>query len=117
MTIVFVCENPVVNTSILPLRHTAPTAGVIVWGAIAYNTRSPLILTRGTMTSCNHMCCYSCNGSQEPFFNKIMLCLTRQRCHKTVSALLLPFLGLPDSQICLQSSISATESRASHEFE
>ncbi|GFU86161.1 transposable element Tcb1 transposase [Trichonephila clavipes] len=22
------------------------------------------------MTFCNHMCCYSCNGSQEPFFNK-----------------------------------------------
>ncbi|GFT26506.1 uncharacterized protein TNCV_3603561 [Trichonephila clavipes] len=45
-------------------------------------------------------------GSQEPFFNKTMLGLTRQRCHKTVSALLLPFLDLPDPQICLQSSIS-----------
>ncbi|GFU20108.1 transposable element Tcb2 transposase [Trichonephila clavipes] len=32
-------------------RHTAPTAGVIVWGAIAYNTWSPLILIRGTMTA------------------------------------------------------------------
>ncbi|GFY08718.1 transposable element Tcb2 transposase [Trichonephila clavipes] len=32
--------------------------------------------------------------------NKTMLCLTRQGCHKTVSALLLPFLGLPDPQIC-----------------
>ncbi|GFW40705.1 transposable element Tcb1 transposase [Trichonephila clavipes] len=21
------------------------------------------------MTSCNHMCCHSCNGSQEPFLN------------------------------------------------
>ncbi|GFU18867.1 transposable element Tcb1 transposase [Trichonephila clavipes] len=21
------------------------------------------------MTSCHHMCCHSCNGSQEPFFN------------------------------------------------
>ncbi|GFU49787.1 transposable element Tcb1 transposase [Trichonephila clavipes] len=30
-------------------RHTAPTAGVMVWGAIAYNTRSPLVLIRGTM--------------------------------------------------------------------
>ncbi|GFV86389.1 hypothetical protein TNCV_1469511 [Trichonephila clavipes] len=29
-----------------------------------------------------------------------------QGCHKTVSALLLPFLGLPDPQICVQSSIS-----------
>ncbi|GFV98971.1 transposable element Tcb2 transposase [Trichonephila clavipes] len=32
-------------------RHTAPKAGVMVWGAIAYNTRSPLVLIRGTMTA------------------------------------------------------------------
>ncbi|GFT85871.1 transposable element Tcb2 transposase [Trichonephila clavipes] len=44
--------------------------------------------------------------SQEPFFNKTMLGLTRQGWHKTVSALLLLFLGLSDPQICLQSSIS-----------
>ncbi|GFW59669.1 transposable element Tcb1 transposase [Trichonephila clavipes] len=31
------------------------------------------------MISCNHMCCHSYNGSQEPFFNKIILVLTRQR--------------------------------------
>ncbi|GFV96805.1 transposable element Tcb2 transposase [Trichonephila clavipes] len=30
-------------------RHTAPTAGLMVWGANAYNTRSPLVLIRGTM--------------------------------------------------------------------
>ncbi|GFX60019.1 uncharacterized protein TNCV_4557001 [Trichonephila clavipes] len=58
------------------------------------------------MTSWNHMCCHSCNGSQEPFFNKTMLGFTRKGCHKTVFALLLPFLGLLDPQICLQSSIS-----------
>ncbi|GFY33644.1 uncharacterized protein TNCV_4593561 [Trichonephila clavipes] len=43
------------------------------------------------MTFCNHMCCHSCNGSQEPFFIETMLSLTRQGCHKTVSARLLPF--------------------------
>ncbi|KFM75597.1 Transposable element Tcb2 transposase, partial [Stegodyphus mimosarum] len=32
-------------------RHIAPTAGVKVWGAIAYNTRSPLVLFHGTMTA------------------------------------------------------------------
>ncbi|GFT33598.1 transposable element Tcb2 transposase [Trichonephila clavipes] len=32
-------------------RHTAPTAGVMVWGAIAYNTWSLLALIRGTMTA------------------------------------------------------------------
>ncbi|GFV86189.1 transposable element Tcb2 transposase [Trichonephila clavipes] len=31
-------------------RHTAPTASVMVWGANACNTRSPLVLIRGTMT-------------------------------------------------------------------
>ncbi|GFY35422.1 uncharacterized protein TNCV_195151 [Trichonephila clavipes] len=34
--------------------------------------------------------CHLYNGSQEQFFNK-----TREWCHKNVSALLLPFLGLP----------------------
>ncbi|GFU72812.1 transposable element Tcb2 transposase [Trichonephila clavipes] len=31
--------------------HTASTAGVMVWGDIAYNTRSPLVLIRGTVTA------------------------------------------------------------------
>ncbi|GFX95668.1 transposable element Tcb1 transposase [Trichonephila clavipes] len=31
-----------------------------------------------SMTSCNHMCCHSCNDSQDPFFNKTMLGLTLQ---------------------------------------
>ncbi|GFT70568.1 retrovirus-related Pol polyprotein from transposon TNT 1-94 [Trichonephila clavipes] len=43
------------NASILPLlllrSHTAPTAGVMVWSAIAYNTRSPLVLIHDTMTA------------------------------------------------------------------
>ncbi|GFW13607.1 uncharacterized protein TNCV_1210731 [Trichonephila clavipes] len=38
-------------------------------------------------TSCNHMCCHSCNAFQEPFFNKTMLGLTRQGCHKTSTTL------------------------------
>ncbi|GFU70960.1 transposable element Tcb2 transposase [Trichonephila clavipes] len=32
-------------------QHTAPTAGVMVWGVIAYNTRPPLVLIRVTMTA------------------------------------------------------------------
>ncbi|GFU93358.1 transposable element Tcb1 transposase [Trichonephila clavipes] len=32
-------------------RHTAPTAGVMVLCAIAYNTRSPLVLIHGPMTA------------------------------------------------------------------
>ncbi|GFU58780.1 transposable element Tcb2 transposase [Trichonephila clavipes] len=32
------------------LRHTARTAGVMVWGAIAYDSRSTLIVMHGTLT-------------------------------------------------------------------
>ncbi|GFT52223.1 transposable element Tcb2 transposase [Trichonephila clavipes] len=31
-------------------RQTIPTAGMMLWRAIAYNTRSPQLLIRGTMT-------------------------------------------------------------------
>ncbi|GFX43690.1 transposable element Tcb2 transposase [Trichonephila clavipes] len=31
-------------------RHTTPTPGVMVWNAIAYNSRSSLVLIRDTMT-------------------------------------------------------------------
>ncbi|GFU33969.1 uncharacterized protein TNCV_656341 [Trichonephila clavipes] len=43
-----------------------------------------------SMTFCNHMCCHSCNGSQEPFFNKTMLGLAWSGCHdysRTVTTL------------------------------
>ncbi|GFX48407.1 uncharacterized protein TNCV_4614031 [Trichonephila clavipes] len=72
------------------------------------------------MTSCNHMCCHSYNGSQEPFFNKTMPGLTRQECHKTVSALLLSFLGLPDPRFVSERAYLGSfgmASWASHEFE
>ncbi|GFU05455.1 transposable element Tcb2 transposase [Trichonephila clavipes] len=32
-------------------RHTTPTTSMMVWGAIVYNTRSPLVLIRDTMTA------------------------------------------------------------------
>ncbi|GFU73893.1 transposable element Tcb2 transposase [Trichonephila clavipes] len=38
-----------INPAFALQRHTAPTAGVMVWGVIAYNTRSSLVLIRGTM--------------------------------------------------------------------
>ncbi|GFX71077.1 transposable element Tcb2 transposase [Trichonephila clavipes] len=94
---------------------TAPTADVMVWGVIAYNTRSPLVLIRGTMTAQRHV-----HDILQPHALPLMQQLPRalfqqgnarphtarvaQDClpyHK-----LLPFLGLPDPQICLQSSIS-----------
>ncbi|GFX96908.1 transposable element Tcb2 transposase [Trichonephila clavipes] len=39
------------NPSFVLQQHTAQTAGVLVWGAIPYNTLSPLVLIRGTMTA------------------------------------------------------------------
>ncbi|GFU85422.1 transposable element Tcb2 transposase [Trichonephila clavipes] len=41
------CLNPAFALQ----RHTAPTAGGMVWGAIAYNKGSPLVLIHGTMTA------------------------------------------------------------------
>ncbi|GFV28576.1 transposable element Tcb2 transposase [Trichonephila clavipes] len=41
-------ERP--NPAFVLQRHTSPTAGVMIWGDIAYNTRSLLVLIRGTMT-------------------------------------------------------------------
>ncbi|GFW74691.1 transposable element Tcb1 transposase [Trichonephila clavipes] len=38
------------NSPYTVLRHTARTAGVMVWGSIAYDSRSTLIVMRGTLT-------------------------------------------------------------------
>ncbi|GFX77228.1 transposable element Tc1 transposase [Trichonephila clavipes] len=38
------------NSPYTVLRHTARTAGVMVWEAIAYDSRSTLIVMRGTLT-------------------------------------------------------------------
>ncbi|GFW53465.1 transposable element Tcb2 transposase [Trichonephila clavipes] len=51
MTIVFVCGDPVVNASILLLLYSDTQLPQLVWGVIAYNTRLPLVLIRGTMTA------------------------------------------------------------------
>lgn len=39
------------NPAFFVERHTSPTAGVMVWGAIAYDSRSPLVVIRGTITA------------------------------------------------------------------
>ncbi|GFV60708.1 transposable element Tcb1 transposase [Trichonephila clavipes] len=39
------------------LRHTARTAGVMVWGAIAYDSRSNLIMMSGTLTGQRYVDC------------------------------------------------------------
>ncbi|GFV94283.1 transposable element Tcb2 transposase [Trichonephila clavipes] len=37
------------------LRHTACTASIMVWGAVAYDSLSTLIVIRGTLTSQRHV--------------------------------------------------------------
>ncbi|GFU31668.1 transposable element Tcb2 transposase [Trichonephila clavipes] len=44
-------QPTVSSAAIQAQQHTTPTAGVMVWDAIAYKTRSPLVLIRGTMTA------------------------------------------------------------------
>lgn len=39
--------NPAYNVE----RHTAPTPGVMVWAAITYDTRTPLVIMRTTLTA------------------------------------------------------------------
>ncbi|GFW58435.1 transposable element Tcb1 transposase [Trichonephila clavipes] len=96
----------------------------MVWEAIAYSTWSILVLIRGTMAAQRYahgiLSPHVLPLMQRPsgaIFNKTMLGLIRQGCHKTIYVLLLPILGLYDSQICLQSSISGAASWASNEFE
>ncbi|GFU98756.1 transposable element Tcb1 transposase [Trichonephila clavipes] len=86
----------------------------MVWGDIACNTRSPLVLISGTMAAqwyINDHPATTCvathaTAPKNIFFYKTMPDLTRLGCFKTVSVLLLPFLCLSDPQIYLQSSIS-----------
>ncbi|GFW23206.1 transposable element Tcb1 transposase [Trichonephila clavipes] len=90
------------SAAIQEQRHTAPTASVMVWGCTAYDTRSPLVLIRGTMTVHDILLMQRLPGA---IFQQDNV-LTRRECHKIVSELLLPFLGLPDPQSCLQSNLS-----------
>ncbi|GFU89785.1 DDE_3 domain-containing protein [Trichonephila clavipes] len=53
MTTVYGCRRALVSGTIHPhtiLRHIARTDGVMVWGTIAYDSRSTLIVIHGTLT-------------------------------------------------------------------
>ncbi|GFX30516.1 transposable element Tcb2 transposase [Trichonephila clavipes] len=80
MTIVFVCGDPRgerLNPAFALQGHTAPTAGVMAWGAIAYNTWSPLVLIRGTMTA---QCCV--HDILQPHVLPLMQRLSRAICQQ-----------------------------------
>ncbi|GFW66563.1 transposable element Tc3 transposase [Trichonephila clavipes] len=44
------CPGELYNSPHTVLRHTARTAGAMVWGSITYDSRSTLIVMRGTLT-------------------------------------------------------------------
>ncbi|GFV04196.1 transposable element Tcb2 transposase [Trichonephila clavipes] len=72
------------------LRHTARTAGVMVWGVIAYDSRSTLSVMRGTLTGQRYVD-YILRPHVGPFLNdlpgqfssKIMLVHIHQELLKT----------------------------------
>ncbi|GFU74470.1 transposable element Tcb1 transposase [Trichonephila clavipes] len=90
------------------LRHTARTAGVMVWGAIAYDSRSTLIVMRGTLTGQRyvddilrpHVGSFL-NVLPCQFSRKIMLVRIQQELLKTSYVIFRLFHGLPAPPICL----------------
>ncbi|GFT45111.1 transposable element Tcb1 transposase [Trichonephila clavipes] len=73
----------------------------MVWGAIAYNTRSPLVLIHRTMTaqcmsmrSSNHLCCNSHTTASEAIFQqdnaRPHTATVLQECLRTVTSLSWP---------------------------
>ncbi|GFX41603.1 uncharacterized protein TNCV_3109991 [Trichonephila clavipes] len=105
-TIVFLCDDPVVNASILHLLYndTTPPTGVMVWGVIAVNTLLPLLLIRGTMTNQRYV--HDILQTHVlPLMQRFPETLFEQdNARPHTLRVLLPFLDLPDPQICLQSS-------------
>ncbi|GFT11912.1 transposable element Tcb1 transposase [Trichonephila clavipes] len=85
-------------------RHTARTPVVMVWGALAYDSRSPLIVMRGTITS-QHYVDDILRPHVGPFLNgqfssKIMLVHIQQELLKTSYVIFRLFHDLPAPPIC-----------------
>ncbi|GFX25420.1 transposable element Tcb1 transposase [Trichonephila clavipes] len=131
MTIAFVCGDPVVNASILPLFTAIHRSHSWCDGmgchCLQY-TVSPLVLIRGTKTAQRYV-----HDILQPQVLPLMqrlpgaifqqdnaLGLIQQGCHKAVSALFLPFLCLPDSRFVFNRAHLGSfgmVSWASHKFE
>ncbi|GFX36420.1 transposable element Tcb2 transposase [Trichonephila clavipes] len=78
------------NSSHTLLRHTTRTAGVMVWGTIAYDSRSTLIVMCGTLTGQRYLndilrphVGSLLNGLPGQFSSKIMLIRIQQELLKT----------------------------------
>ncbi|GFY01651.1 transposable element Tc1 transposase [Trichonephila clavipes] len=89
------------------LRHTARTAGVMVWGVIAYDSRSTLIVMRRTLTGQRYVDDILrphvepfLNGLPGAIFSKIMLVRIQQEFLKTSYVIFRLFHGRPAPSIC-----------------
>ncbi|GFY14265.1 transposable element Tcb1 transposase [Trichonephila clavipes] len=90
------------------LRHTARTAGVMVWGAIAYDSRSTLSVMRRTLTGQRyvddilrpHVGPFLIGLPGAKFSSKIMLVRIQQGLLKTSYVIFRLFHGRPASPIC-----------------
>ncbi|GFT82280.1 transposable element Tcb1 transposase [Trichonephila clavipes] len=100
----------------------------MVWGVIAYNTWSPLVLIRSSMqpsgksmASCKYMCCHSCVTASSSHFSTIQCSASLSKGVTRLSPdCYHPFLGFPipryaSNRVYLKSF--GMVSRAFHEFE
>ncbi|GFV20539.1 uncharacterized protein TNCV_4143001 [Trichonephila clavipes] len=87
-------------------QHTASTAGVMVWGAIAYNTWCYPSIDQWHHDILQPHVLPLMQQLPGAIFQQYNAWPHTRKCQKTVSALLLPFPGLSNPHICLQSSIS-----------
>ncbi|GFX75555.1 transposable element Tcb2 transposase [Trichonephila clavipes] len=96
------------NSSHTVLRHTARAAGVMVWGAIAYDSRSTLIAMRGALTGQRyvddilrpHVGPFLNGLPGRQFSSKIMIIRIQQELFKTSYVIFKLFHGRPASPIC-----------------
>ncbi|GFY12770.1 transposable element Tcb1 transposase [Trichonephila clavipes] len=89
------------------LRHTARTASVMVWRVIAYDSRSTLIVMRGTLTGQRYVddilrphVGLFLNGLPGAVFSKIMLVRIQEESLKTSCVIFRLFHGRPTPPIC-----------------
>ncbi|GFW55558.1 transposable element Tcb1 transposase [Trichonephila clavipes] len=89
------------------LCHTARKAGVMIWGGIAYDSRSTLIVMRGTLTGQRYVDDILrphvgpfLNGLPGAVFSMIMLVRIQQELLKTSYVIFRPFHGRPTLPIC-----------------
>ncbi|GFX26125.1 uncharacterized protein TNCV_2274651 [Trichonephila clavipes] len=103
------------NPAFTVQRHTVPTASMMVWVGNAYNTRSPLVLIRVTMRAQRYPWHHDILQPHElPLMQRLQGAIFQQdnarphmaRLSQDCLYTVIPFLGLPDTQICLQSRVS-----------